>query len=284
MRFYQESGADLTRYLAEARRVPELTREAERELAERFRLTGDRAAAEQLARAHFRHVLSCALKYRRYGLPLSELVAEGNFGVARALVKFEPERGIRFATYAAFWVRAYILDYVIQSWSIVGGGSGPLRSRVFFKLRRERVKVHNLLGEGEESERALAERIQVSRPKLRAMIARLDARDLSLDAAAFDDSASTLLDRLVSGDDQEQRYLEQQSERARRVVVSDALSALDPRERYIVEQRLMADAAEELSLAEIGRKLGVSRERARQLEERTKKKLRARIPAEHAPS
>ncbi len=273
---------DLARFLAEARRAPDLGREAELELALRWKRDGDRAAAEQLTRAHFRHVLSCALKYRRYGLPLSELVAEGNFGVVRALGKFEPERGIRFATYAAYWVKAYVLDYVIQSWSIVGGGSGPLRSRLFFKLRRERVKVQNLLGDGESSERALAERVNVSRPTLQAMIARLDARDLSLDSAAYDDASTTYMELLRSGDDQEERYREHQEQSLRQGLVSHALADLDPRERYIAEQRLMADRSEELSLAEIGRKLGVSRERARQLEERTKKKLRARIPAELA--
>src|SRR6187402_2734452 len=141
---------DVAFYMAEAKRAPRLEREQEMALALRWKHQGDRAAGDTLARANLRHVVAVAMKYRRYGVPVSELIAEGNFGVVHALGKFDPERGIRFVTYAAHWVRAYILDHVIKSWSMVGGGSGPLRSKMFFKLRRERAMVSNLLGEGDE--------------------------------------------------------------------------------------------------------------------------------------
>ncbi|HEY2407747.1 MAG TPA: sigma-70 family RNA polymerase sigma factor [Polyangiaceae bacterium] len=273
------TGDDITRYVTEAARAPLLTREQETELAERWRRDADRTAADTLVRAHFRNVVAFALKYRRYGIPVSELIAEGNFGVVCALGKFEPERGIRFATYAAYWVRAYILDHVIRSWSVVGAGSGPLRSRLFFKLRRERARVTTLLGEGEASEQVIAERIGVTLLKLRSMVVRLDCRDLSLEAPVFEDSAERFVDTLPAVEDQEQSLLEHQAAGSVQTAVALALAELDPRERYIAERRLMADSSEEASLAEIGRKLGVSRERARQLEARTKRKLRARIPA-----
>jgi RNA polymerase sigma-32 factor len=252
-------------------------------LALRWRDHRDRAAGDALARANLRHVVAVAMKYRRYGVPVSELIAEGNFGVVHALGKFEPERGIRFVTYAAHWVRAYILDHVIKSWSMVGGGSGPLRSRLFFKLRRERVRAVNLMGEGEAADRMVAERIGVTPDELRKMVHRLEARDVSLDVRVIDDSPVKLVDLLPSSDDQERSLFEHQVGGSMKKAVARAVSELDPRERYIAEHRLMADPAEELSLAEIGRTLGVSRERARQLEARTKRKLRARIPALGSP-
>jgi RNA polymerase sigma-32 factor len=248
-------------------------------LALRWKEHRDRAAGDALARANLRHVVAVAMKYRRYGVPVSELIAEGNFGVVHALGKFEPERGIRFVTYAAHWVRAYILDHVIKSWSMVGGGSGPLRSRLFFRLRRERVRAVNLMGEGEAADRMVAERVGVTPDELRKMVHRLEARDVSLDVKVIDDSPVRLVDLLPAPDDQERSLFEQQVGGSMQLAVSRAVSELDPRERYIAEHRLMADPTEELSLAEIGRSLGVSRERARQLEARTKRKLRSRIPA-----
>jgi RNA polymerase sigma-32 factor len=269
---------DVAFYIAESKRAPRLERDQEMALALRWK-TGDRAAGDALARANLRHVVAVAMKYRRYGVPVSELIAEGNFGVVHALGKFEPERGIRFVTYAAHWVRAYILDHVIKSWSMVGGGSGPLRSRLFFKLRRERVRAVNLMGEGEAADNMVAERVGVTPDELRKLVHRLEARDVSLDVKVLDDSPVRLVDLLPAPDDQERSLFEHQVGGSMKTAVARAVSELDPRERYIAEHRLMADPAEELSLAEIGRSLGVSRERARQLEERTKRKLKRRIPA-----
>ncbi|MCA9640533.1 MAG: sigma-70 family RNA polymerase sigma factor, partial [Myxococcales bacterium] len=223
-------------------------------------------------------VVAIAVKYRRYGLPIGELIAEGNFGLVHALSKFEPERGNRFVTYAAYWIRAYILNYIIRSWSLVGVGSGALRSKMFFKLRRERVKITNLLGEGEAADTALAEKFGVSTTQLRSMMRRLESRDVSLDTKVFDDSGTTMLDTLVSEDtDQESTLAGDEVGQMRREAIGEAMKALDPRERFIVEERLMADPEDELSLAEIGRRLGVSRERARQLEARAKRKLKTQI-------
>jgi RNA polymerase sigma-32 factor len=265
------------RYITEANRVPELDRETEMELARRFKSNGDRAAADRLCRAQLRYVVAIALKYRRYGIPLGELIAEGNYGLVHALGKYEPERGIRFITYAAYWVRAHVLGHVLKSWSLVGNATGPLRSRLFFKLRRERIRVTNLLGEGEAAEQVLAERLGVTPAALRVLLQRLDARDVSLDVKLFDDGTQRLIDTLPASDDLEAELFSQQIEGQVKGAVDTALAELDPRERFIAESRLMADPAEELTLAQIGRELGVSRERARQLEARTKTKLRARI-------
>lgn len=274
----QEIDPTVSRYMSMVQALPELNREEEYRLASAWRDHADPSARDALVRAHLRAVVAISLKYRRYGLPLSELIAEGNFGLVHALSKFEPERGNRFVTYAAYWVRAYVLNYIIRSWSMVGVGSGALRSKMFFKLRRERVRIANLVGEGEEAEEMLAQRLEVSRSTLSSMLGRLEARDVSLDAKIFDDARGSLVDTLPSQeDDQEQSLASSEVQGHVREAVQNAILDLDRRERYIVEHRLMADAEDELSLAEIGRRLGVSRERARQLEARAKRKLKSRI-------
>ncbi|HTM44121.1 MAG TPA: sigma-70 family RNA polymerase sigma factor [Polyangiaceae bacterium] len=268
----------LTRYISEAQRYPTLERDAERTLIEAWQKTGDAKASEALIRANLRHVVAIALKYKRYGVPVSELIAEGNFGLMHALGKFNPALGHRFVTYAAYWIRAYVLGYVLKTWSLVGGGSGALRSKVFFKLRRERVKLMNLTGDREQAEKQLAERLGVTPAALQDMLQRLESRDLSLDVKVFDDSPSELIDRIApSNSTQEDTTIHNELVRGLKKDVRDAMTLLDERERYIVEQRLLADPEDELSLAEIGRKLGVSRERARQLEERAKGKLRREL-------
>ena len=268
--------AALARYIDSVQRYPRLSRDEERELATRWRERGDRTAAEALARAHLGYVIALALQYRHYGVPLAELVAEGNFGVVQALAKFEPERGNRFVTYAAHWIRAYIVDHVIRSWSLVG--SGALRSKHFFKLRRERARIAGLVGEGGPAEQLLAERVGMTQASVGAMLRRFDQRDVSLDAPVRDDSSGSLADGLPAADaDQSEQLAAHQERHAASIAVRAALEMLDPRERYVVERRLMADAEDALSLAEIGRRLGVSRERARQLEARAKRKLHRQL-------
>jgi RNA polymerase sigma-32 factor len=254
---------------------PPLSREEELILARAWIDEKSDDAAEKLVRSHLRYVVATATKYRRYGVPVGDLVAEGNLGLVHALRKFDPERGFRFVTYASYWIRAYILNHIIRSWSVVPG-SGALRSKTFFKLRRERTRVANLVGDPEEAEKMLAERMGVSPKKLRTMLGRLESRDVSLDVKAFDDSSTTLLDTLVADDVPADRVLdEREQHESMRELISKAISNLDDRERYIVQQRLMADTEDQASLAEIGRKLGVSRERARQLESRAKGKLKS---------
>jgi RNA polymerase sigma-32 factor len=266
---------ELSAYLSRVSRLPRLSAEKERELALRWRDQRDQRAANELVSANLRHVVATALRYRAYRVPLNELVSEGNIGLLQALDKFDPERGIRFVTYAAFWVRARIVRFILDSWSVTRSGGGALRSKVFFKLRRERARAATLFGEGAEADAAAAEKLGISLDELRRMANQLDSRDVSLNQELFHGEPGTLVDRLpsptIAHDDE---LAQRQSERALRLAVQDALKELDPRELYIAEKRFMADADTELSLADIGRELGISRERARQLAVRAQAKLK----------
>ncbi len=271
------SDTALAAYIQRARAIPALSREEEHDLAVRAR-QGELDAVHALVEANLRFVVAVALQYRRYGIPIWELIAEGSVGLMMAARKFDPERGTRFVTYAGYWIRAYVLDLVVRSTSMVGAGSGVLRSKLFFRLRRERAQISSIEQDPERRLQLLAERFGVSTDKARAMLAQLDARDVSLDATLRASSAATLLDTLRDdGEDQEHTLLASEHDRRLRADLGQALGALDGRERYIVEQRIMSE--DELSLAELGRRLGVSRERARQLEARAKRKLRRQLEA-----
>jgi RNA polymerase sigma-32 factor len=271
--------AATARYIENATAIPPLSREEESGLLARAR-TGDRRAADRLVAAHLRDVVYVARKHRFYGMPLADLIGEGTLGLLRALEKFDPERGVRFGTYASHWIRSFIVSYVLRSWKLVGGRAGVLRSNLFFRLRRERARLECLHGPSSEVTQLLAEKLNVAPDEVGAMMERLDARDLSLDAPTHPGSSKVLGDSLVSPEDAEEDY---EAEERRRHVASalrKALPKLDARERFIAEARLLADRADELSLADIGRKLGVSRERARQLETRACDKLRRAIADE----
>ena len=273
-----EVSASISSYIARVQQIPPLTREAEFELACRVRDHDDAVAARKLIEANLRYVVAIALSYRRYGVRLADLVSEGNVGLMTALKKFDPSRGTRFVTYAAHWIRAFVLDHVIRGWSIVGVGAGPLRSKVFFRLRREKAKILASTSDVAIANEKLAERFGTTTEKITAFAQRLEARDVSLDTKVFDDGGATVLDTIPSPlPSQEESFLRTERANEIRTSVREAVDELDPRERYIVEVRMMAEGAEELSLAEIGRRLGVSRERARQLEARAKMKLRRRL-------
>jgi RNA polymerase sigma-32 factor len=274
----QQFDPEVSRYMTMVRSLPPLDRDQELELAFSWKHHGNTSAREALVRAHLRHVAAVALKYRRYGVPLAELIAEGNLGLLHALHKFEPERGYRLVTYAGHWIRAYVLNFILRSWSLVGGGTGALRSKLFFKLRRERVRILNLVGDGERANLMLAEQLGLPPEELEKMLRRLDLRDVSLDAPIAGDSTTPMIDLQPSPYPcQEDLAIGNEISGWLREVIRDATAQLDRRERYIVEQRITADPEDQVSLAEIARRLGVSRERARQLEARAKKKLRARI-------
>jgi RNA polymerase sigma-32 factor len=273
----------IAHYIAEVQHIPALSREDEHELAVRAKT--DTGAAADLVRANLRYVVPIALGYRRYGVRLADLVSEGNVGLMTALVKFDPARGTRFVTYAAHWVRAFMLDHVIRSYSIVGVGSGPLRSKVFFRLRREKARISAATNDAEQARVMLAERFGTTPEKIEQLALRLEARDVSVDARAHDDGTATVLDTIASAHpSQEEALLAHERRGALEERVRLAMAELDPRERYIVEARMMADRPDELSLAELGRRLGVSRERARQIEARAKNKLKRRLAEDFGPS
>jgi RNA polymerase sigma-32 factor len=265
----------LAEYISRVRNIPRLSREAEHELAIAAR-QGDDEAAHKLIEANLRFVVAVALQYRRYGIPISELVAEGSLGLILAVRKFDPERGTRFVTYAGYWIRAYVLDLVVKSASMVGGGSGALRSKLYFRLRRERARVSNHEQDYSRVVETLAQQFSVDTERMGRMLRQIDARDVSLDMTAHSDSTMTMLDTLQDeGSTQEEELMASEQQVGLNDRLDSALGALDRRERYIVEQRIMGD--DEMSLAELGRRLGVSRERARQIEARAKRKLRKRL-------
>jgi len=276
----------MQRYLSYVQAIPRLSREDEHDLAVRVRDAGDAGdpeALDRLTRANLRYVVAIAIKYGRYRTPLAELVSEGNIGLVVAARKFDPERGTRFVTYAAHWIRAFMLEQVIRGSSMVGTGSGPMRSKVFFRLRREKSKLVNQGFDSTEVATRLAASFGTTVDKLLQMEERLDARDVSLDAPMYEDGTTTLVEGMPSTSPSQEEELSQAEEMAMLSDrVRDAVSDLDPRERFIVEVRLLADAPSELSLAEIGRQLGVSRERARQIEARAKQKMKKRLLASEA--
>lgn len=267
--------ARLSRYIDRVRRIALLSREEEHDLAVLAR-DGDQDAANRLVEANLRYVVAVAVQYRRYGLRMADLVAEGNLGLVTAVRKFDPDRGTRFVTYAGYWIRAFVLDTVVKSTTMVGAGSGPLRSKLFFRLRRERARVANLADDSETRAAMLADQFKVTPEKIEEMMRRIDARDTSLDAAAYPDSRMPLVDMLADRSaGQEENLMSAEHDAEVERSVSRALAVLDARERYIVVRRMMEDDA--VSLAAIGRELGVSRERARQLEVRAKRKLRQKL-------
>jgi RNA polymerase sigma-32 factor len=266
-----QSSASLDRYIQQVRAIPKLSREAEHKLALRAR-EGDQDAADRLVEANMRYVVAIGLQYRRYGVTLGDLIAEGSVGLVTAVRKFDPHRGTRFVTYAGYWIRAFVLEAVVRSSTMIGAGSGPFRSKLFFRLRRERARLSNLIADPEELIATLAADFDTTPEKMTELLRRLDQREISLDAPAYNDSDATLVEMLPgSAEPQDVVVARQRRQSGIELRLEGALSVLDDRERLIVEKRILSD--DSASLASLGRELGVSRERARQLEARAKKKL-----------
>jgi RNA polymerase sigma-32 factor len=269
--------AELQRYRAAVQAIPALSREAELALASAYQRHGDRAAAAAVVRANLRQVLPQAVRYRNFGLPLAELIGQGNLALVSALDRFDPERGLRFSTYAKHWIRSEMLALVLQSRSIVGGGRGQLRGRYVFGLRREHAELSTRLGDPDQVVAVLSQRFLKSEDEIRAIVARVEARDASLDLQVGE-GHSTLVDHVPSdGLSPEDLFDKRRTQWRLRRELAAATCDLNPRERFIVERRLMADEAERMTLSQIGAAFQVSRERARQLEAGIKAKLRKRL-------
>jgi RNA polymerase sigma-32 factor len=252
-------------YLGQIARFPELEREQELLLAMAHR-AGDREAGEHLVCAHLRDVVAIARGYLGYGQPLAELVAAGNLGILRALGRFEPARGLRFMTYAGYWVRAEILLHVLSTWSAVAVGKSGMQTRLFFGLARERARLLALGHTDASLPETLAAHFGCSIERIESMQERLERRDLALD---HDDE----LDELRCDPETELTRFEHDARLREHLEL--ALAELDERERVIIERRWFAER--EPSLNEVGAELGLSRERVRQLEHRAHDKLRRRL-------
>lgn len=254
-------------------RKPPLTAEHEARLAKAWQLRKDRDALEQLVEAHLGLVTHTARRLKGYGVPLEELMAEGNLGLLRAADRFE-DRNVRFRTYAAFWVRAFMLAYALRQKSIVTAATGAVGAKLFFKLRSARAKLEARLGPDNEAiEQLLAKQFGLTVEQIRSHTARLAASDVSLDEHAGDESDATRGELLPDhGEGPEEQASRTQRDLAVRGVVVRLWDKLDARERAVLEHRLLADEGD-TTLAELGKGFSLSRERLRQIEA----KLKARI-------
>jgi len=277
-----ESG--LTRYLEEIRRFPMLEPQNEYMLAKRWREHGDRDAAHKLVTSHLRLVAKIAMGYRGYGLPISEVISEGNVGLMQAVKRFEPEKGFRLATYAMWWIKAAIQEYILRSWSLVKMGTTANQKKLFFNLRKAKSKI-SALEEGDlrpDQVKLIAKRLGVSEQDVVDMNRRLGG-DVSLNAPIREDGDSgEWQDWLVDDvSDQETRLAESEESDNRRKALGDALSVLNDRERRIFEARRLAD--DPITLEDLAAEFGVSRERVRQIEvrafEKVQRAVKSRIAA-----
>ena len=264
----------VARYLREIWRFPVLTADEEYMLALRWREHGDVDAAHRLVTSHLRLVAKIAMKYRGYGLPVADLLSEGNIGLMKAVKKFEPERGFRLATYAIWWIKAAMTEYVLRSWSLVRMGTMAAQKKMFFNLRRLKSRLE-ILDNGDittDEARELADRLDVSEAEIVDMNRRISSRDASLNTPLGDQEGMEFQDTLVD-DSPSPEALAIKSDEAsrRRQLLVDALKTLNERERHIfVERRLKDDP---ITLEELGQQYGISRERVRQLEARAFEKV-----------
>ena len=276
--FASEKG--FKQYLASIERYPKLDRAGELSLATAYH-AGDKSQGDLLVSCNLRFVVKIAVGYCGYGFKLSDLVAEGNIGLLQAVRRFEPERGLRFMTYASYWVRAHVLSYILKHWSLVGVGTGPMQSKLFFRLQREKAKLLARTGSSENITAKLAETFQCTEDRIRRMEQRIDGRDLSLDAKAYRDGTVSILETLEGTDASQETTLSRTEVSSLvRERVEEALTRFDQREQVIVRERLLG--AHKRTLSDLGQQLGLSRERVRQLEQRVKGKLR-RTLADLAP-
>ena len=268
----------LARYLAEIRRLPMLEPDEEFMLAKRLRECGDRDAAHKLVASHLRLVAKIAMGYRGYGLPISEVISEGNVGLMQAVKRFDPERGFRLATYAMWWIKAAIQGYILRSWSLVKMGTTANQRKLFFNLRKAKSRI-SALGEGDmrpDQVSRLAEHLGVTEQDVIDMNRRL-AGDASLNAPIRQDGDSgEWLDWLVDDSaSQETRLAESEQSENRQKALGEALTKLSGRERRIFEARRLA--TDPATLEDLANEFGVSRERVRQIEARAFEKVQKAV-------
>jgi RNA polymerase sigma-32 factor len=273
----------LQRYMADVARHPLLTREEEHELAVKFRETQDPRIAYRLVTANLRLVVKIANEYRRAAFNLLDLIQEGNVGLMQAVQKYDPFRGVKLSSYAAWWIRAYILRYLMDNWRMVKLGTTQAQRKLFFNLRKEQEK---LLRQGfEAAPKLLAERLEVTEQDVREMDQRLGNDEFSLDTpvAGVDDARQTYGDRIVeTARAAEDQLADEQLRRVFKEKLAEFGKTLtDPKDRFLFEHRLsLGDGEEPMTLQEVGNKFGFTRERARQLEARLTDRLRDHLRRE----
>jgi RNA polymerase sigma-32 factor len=264
----------LSRYLSEIRKFPMLAPDEEFMLAKSWRERQDKSAAHRLVTSHLRLVAKIAMGYRGYGLPIGEVISEGNVGLMQAVKRFEPDKGFRLATYAMWWIRAAIQEYILRSWSLVKIGTTASQKKLFFNLRRIKGQL-KALEEGDlkpEQVQTIATKLCVPEQDVVSMNRRLAAPDHSLNAPLRADSEGEWQDWLVDETpDQETELAESEELSQRRALLSEAMTALNERERHILTERRLKD--EPATLEELSQRYDISRERVRQIEVRAFEKL-----------
>ena len=262
------------RFIREAMRRPLLSKDREQVLAQRWRRQGDERALHELVGAYMRLVVSMASRFRNYGLPIGDLVQEGNIGLIQAAARFDPEREVRFSTYASWWIRSSIQDFILRNWSIVRTGTTAAQKALFFNLRRLRALID--AGDGRlsvEGRQSIAKALRVSVDDVEAMEARLSSGDRSLNAAVKEQGEEAWQDFLE--DDRpgpEEIVAARLDGETRSRWLHDALASLSERERIIIHERRLSEDA--VTLAALGERLGISKERVRQIEHNALEKLR----------
>jgi RNA polymerase sigma-32 factor len=272
------SEGNLSRYLQEIRKFPMLAHDEEYMLAKNWRERDDLDAAHKLVTSHLRLVAKIAMGYRGYGLPLSELISEGNVGMMQAVKRFDPERGFRLATYAMWWIRAAIQEYILHSWSLVKMGTTAAQKKLFFNLRKLKGQL-KAIEEGDlapETVAKIAETLGVPEDDVVQMNRRLAAPDHSLNAPLRIDGDGEWQDWLVDeGESQETLLAESEEMGKRRALLVQAMETLNERERHILQERRLKD--DPTTLEELSQQYGISRERVRQIEVRAFEKLQKSI-------
>ena len=272
---------NLARYLQEIRKFPMLSPEEEYALAKRWQEKGDLEAAHKLVTSHLRLVAKIAMGYRGYGLPLGELISEGNVGMMQAVKRFDPDRGFRLATYAMWWIRAAIQEYILHSWSLVKMGTTAAQKKLFFNLRRLKGEMQ-AIDDGDlkpEQVAKIAKDLDVPEQDVIQMNRRLAASDHSLNAPVRLDGEGEWQDWLVDeSDNQEVELAEREDMGKRKALLANALKTLNERERHILIERRLKD--EPTTLEDLSHQYGISRERVRQIEVRAFEKLQRAMKAE----
>ena len=263
-------------YMAEIQKFNILDPEEEFKLAVRFKKYGDMEAAEQLVTSNLRFVVKIAHEYKNYRVRLLDLIQEGNIGLMHAVKKFDPYKGYRLISYAVWWIRAYMQNYIIRSWSLVKIGTTQAQRKLFFKLNQVKRNLEQLSVENPEFREA-AELLNVKESEVIEMDQRISNRDVSLDASLNDDGESLFIDQLVDdGIDQEELLIKEEQRALVKKNIAGALAKLNERESYIIRHRIMVD--EPKTLQEIGDTFNITRERARQIEKEALKKMRLALP------
>jgi len=266
----------LEMYIAEINRIPLLSAEEEFSLAVKLKKYKGLKEAEKLVVSNLRFVVKIAYEYKNYNVKLSDLIQEGNIGLMHAVKKFDPYKGYRLISYAVWWIRAYIQNYIIRSWSMVKIGTTQAQRKLFFKLNRAKKELE-AMSERNPEFREIAESLNVKEIDVEEMGLRLSNRDVSLNAYLNDEEDATYLDFLTyQGEDQETELIRKEEMELVQKNISGAMEKLNERESFIVRNRIMAD--EPMTLQEVGDHYNITRERARQIEKQALKKLQLALP------